>query len=185
LDAIDTSLSRRFVVRALATALGSLATLSGARVLAQPPPGPTPAPMMQMPGKNQARTSLHQEVDFQASPQRVYAALLSAKAFTAFTGHEATVDAKPGSAFSLFGGLITGRNVELVPNHEIVQAWRATSWGPGIYSIVRFDLTPTDAGTHLALTQTAFPDGEYEHLDAGWPVNYWKPLADYLGSGAG
>jgi activator of HSP90 ATPase len=28
-----------------------------------------------------------------------------------------------GGAFSLFGGIIVGRHIELVPNERIVQAW--------------------------------------------------------------
>src|SRR5215468_2411618 len=45
-----------------------------------------------------------------------------------------------GGAFSLFGGYITGRELELVPGRRIVQAWRVASWPVGIFSIVRFDL---------------------------------------------
>lgn len=35
---------------------------------------------------NQTRTSLHQEIDFKASPQRIYEVLLDSKHFAAFTG---------------------------------------------------------------------------------------------------
>jgi hypothetical protein len=34
-------------------------------------------------------------------------------------------------AFNTFGGLIEGRNVELIPNRRIVQAWRPAHWDPG------------------------------------------------------
>jgi len=91
---------------------------------------------------NATRTSLHYEVDFKASPQRIYDVLLSPKEFSAFTGLAAEIDAKPGGAFSLFGGLIVGRNVDLVPSLRIVQAWRPTHWDPGMYSIVKFELKP-------------------------------------------
>lgn len=168
-------------MRVVATAVGGAATLSGVRAIAQQP---TPQPMMnQAPvtPRSASRTSLRQEVDFHASPQRVFDALINSKEFTGFTGMMAAIDRSSGGAFSLFDGQVIGRNVELIPNSEIVQAWRATTWPPGVYSIVRFDLTLIGSGTHLVLTQTAFPDGEYEHLDAGWPVRYWKPLAEYLG----
>jgi activator of HSP90 ATPase len=45
-----------------------------------------------------------------------------------------------GGAFTLFGGYITGRHVELVPNDRIVQAWRTGGWAPGVYSIAKFEL---------------------------------------------
>jgi hypothetical protein len=42
----------------------------------------------------------------------------------------------------MFGGMIIGRNVELVPNQRIVQAWRPTADFPkGPYSLVKIELT--------------------------------------------
>src|ERR1700689_800105 len=49
---------------------------------------------------NQSRTSLHQEVAFTASPQRIYEVLLSSKQFAAVTGLPADIDPKAGGAFS-------------------------------------------------------------------------------------
>ena len=87
--------------------------------------------------RNQGRTSLHQEIDLKASPQRIYDVLLDSKQFGAFTSMPADIDPKVGGAFATFGGQIVGRNVELVPNQRFVQAWRPASWDPGVYSIVR------------------------------------------------
>jgi hypothetical protein len=63
--------------------------------------------MKEMPSSpaNQARTSLHQEIDYKVHAQRIYEILLDAKQFAAFTGMPADIDAKPGGAFSLFGGM--------------------------------------------------------------------------------
>jgi len=33
-----------------------------------------------------------------------------------------------GGSFTLFGGYITGRHIEMLPNERLVQAWRAGSW---------------------------------------------------------
>ena len=100
---------------------------------------------------NTARTAIHYEIDFKASPQRFYQAILDQKQFAAFTGLAATIDPMPGGAFSQFGGLIVGRNIELVDKQRIVQAWRPTHWDAGIYSIVRFELQTTRRRTHAAL----------------------------------
>lgn len=129
---------------------------------------------------NQARTSLHQEVDFKASPQRIYEVFLDSKQFAAFTGMPADIDPKAGGAFSLFGGLIVGRNIELVLSLRIVQAWRPTNWGPGIYSIVKFELKPLGSETTVVLDHTGFPEGEFDHLNPGWPLRYWEPLKKFL-----
>ncbi len=126
-------------------------------------------------------SSIRQEVTIKASPQRVYAALLDGEQFRAFTGGApAAIAPDPGGAFSCFNGMITGRNVELIPNQRIVQAWRAGNWPEGVYSIVRFELAAQGDATKLTLEQAAFPDGASEHLEGGWHKMYWEPLNKYL-----
>jgi activator of HSP90 ATPase len=122
------------------------------------------------------RTSLHQEVELAATASRIEGALLDAKQFAAFTGLAATIDAHEGGAFSLFGGLIVGRNIELVSGQRIVQAWRPTHWNPGVYSIAKFEFRPSGSGTLVVLDHTGFPAGEYDHLSSGWYSHYWDPL---------
>ena len=129
---------------------------------------------------NDASTTIHQEIDFNASPSRVYEALLDAKQFSAFTGVPAEIHREAGGAFSAFGGQIVGRNLELVPNRRIVQAWRSNGWPEGSYSIVKFELTEQAGGTRLTMDHRGFPDGQREHLETGWKEHYWDPLAKYL-----
>jgi activator of HSP90 ATPase len=57
---------------------------------------------------NKSRTSLHQEIDYKASAERIYQVLLSSKDFSAFSGAAAEIDPKPGGSFSMFGGLVGG-----------------------------------------------------------------------------
>ena len=127
-------------------------------------------------------TALHQEVDFAAPPERVYAALTDAAQFNAMTNAPAELDAKTGGAFSLFGGMITGHNLEMVPNQRLVQAWRAGNWPAGMFSIVRFDLQPSGAGTKLVFDHTGITEDMREHLDGGWHKMYWEPLTKLLAS---
>ncbi|MGB9069917.1 MAG: SRPBCC family protein [Candidatus Acidiferrales bacterium] len=131
-------------------------------------------------GADATRTYLHQEVDLEASPQKIYEVLLDSEQFAAFTGMPAEINRDPGGAFSMFGGMIVGRNVELVANQRIVQAWRPASWPPGVYSIVRFELKGDRAQTKLVLDHTGFPEGDFEHLDSGWYARYWNPLKKFL-----
>jgi activator of HSP90 ATPase len=123
---------------------------------------------------------VHQEVDFAAAPHRVYEALLDEKRFSAFAGMPVTIRREEGGAFSLFGGVIVGRNVELVADRRVVQAWRDKAWDPGVYSLVRFELTPRGRGTHLVLDQTGYPPGEFHSLSIGWPAHYWEPMKKTL-----
>src|SRR5262249_12038966 len=100
--------------------------------------------------------AIHQEVNVKATPKRVYAALTDAAEFTSMTTFSRVKDAKPaaigkavGEGFSLFSGHVVGRHLELVPNQRIVQAWRATSWQPGIYSIAKFELSDRGGQTTI------------------------------------
>jgi uncharacterized protein YndB with AHSA1/START domain len=125
--------------------------------------------------------AIHQEVVIPASPAKVYAALTEAKAFTAFTGGApAEIDARAGGAFSLFGGRVTGINIDLDPNRRVVQAWRAGNWAPGEYSIARFELRDEGLKTRIVLDQSGYPSSAHEHLGPGWAKMYWEPLAAYL-----
>jgi activator of HSP90 ATPase len=126
--------------------------------------------------------AIHQEEAFKAGPQRIYEALLDAKQFTALSGGRAAeIDRLVGGAFSIFSGHIVGRNLELVPNRRIVQAWRAVSWPEGIYSIARFELLEQSSGTRIIFDHTGFPPDLAEHLETGWNENYWTALQKYLG----
>jgi activator of HSP90 ATPase len=123
---------------------------------------------------------IRQEVEFKTAAQAVYEALLDAKKFTAFSGRAAEINGEVGGAFSLFGGHIVGRNVELVPNQRIVQVWRVVTWPEGVYSIARFDFKSEGSGSQLLFTHIGFPEGLRDHLVEGWDANYWTLLKKYL-----
>ena len=132
------------------------------------------------PGAQLKSIIIHQEVDFTASPKRLYEALLDSKQFSAFSARSAEINREVGGAFSLFGGHIVGRNVELVPNQRIVQAWRVVDWAEGVYSIVKFELKAQGSGTHLVFDHTGFPENLRDHLAEGWESNYWALLKKNL-----
>jgi activator of HSP90 ATPase len=140
-----------------------------------------------------AAESIHQEVTFQASAARVYETLTVAAQFDKVVRLSAAMQSGmaprnkptmlrgvPGGAFSLFGGYVTGRNIELVPAKRVVQAWRAGSWADGIYSIVKFELRAEGSGTRLVFDQSGFPQDDADHLVAGWHDNYWNAMARAL-----
>lgn len=137
--------------------------------------------------------SIHQEPVFKASRKRVYEALTDAKQFSKVVmlsaamktgmapGMKPTeVGSEAGGAFTAFGGYVTGRQIELVPNERIVQVWRAGSWGPGAFSIAKFELVEQGSGSKIVFDHTGFPKGTAEHLAAGWKMNYWEPLEKFL-----
>ncbi|HET9708575.1 MAG TPA: SRPBCC domain-containing protein [Gemmatimonadales bacterium] len=137
---------------------------------------------VQNPGISRTAEAIHQEVTFKSPPSRLYEALLDEKQFAQVTGGQATtIDRNAGGALSLFGARIKGRNIELVSNERIVQAWRSEGWDHGVYSIVRFELKAEGTGTRLVFDHAGFPTGQADHLASGWKSNYWDPLTRFLG----
>jgi activator of HSP90 ATPase len=127
--------------------------------------------------------AIHQEVVLKAGRKRVYEVLTEAGQFSKATGSEgAEIGREVGGTFSLFGGQIEGRHVELVPSARIVQAWRSSGWEKGKYSIARFELKDEGIGTKIVFDHTGFPRGAAEHLATGWKEHYWNSLARYFAS---
>lgn len=168
------NLGRRRLLLMVGAAGAGLAVTAGARA----------ADTMAEPSTDAAdmiRTSLHQEWDLAAGAERVYATLLDAKAFAAFSGGAAEIDPKQGGAFSLFDKRIVGCNVELVPVRRIVQAWRSNSaWRPGVYSIAEFQFVAQANTTKVILDHTGFPQGTFASLNSGWHEHYEKRLQKYF-----
>lgn len=135
-------------------------------------------------GTNDHAKSIHirQEIDFSAEARPLYEALLDSKKFTAFSGRTAEINGEVGGACSLFGGHIVARNLELVPNQRIVQAWRVVTWPEGVYSIAKFEFKSQGSGTHLTFDHIGFPEGLHDHLADGWDKNYWSLLKKYFES---
>jgi activator of HSP90 ATPase len=147
-------------------------------------------------GLSHSSESIHQELTFKASRRQVYEALTSASKFDALTrlsdglslvtapGAKATAISRDvGGPFTLFGGYITGRHLEMVPDELLVQAWRAGSWKPGDYSMAKFALSAEGTACKLVLEHRGFPEGQGKSLAYGWGVHYWEPLAKLLAQG--
>jgi activator of HSP90 ATPase len=145
-----------------------------------------PGPQADRNGISHTCESIHQEVIFKATKKRIYDALTDAKKFSQVTNFimkdaSTEISREVGGSFSIFGGVITGRHIELIPDERIVQAWREKDWPAGLYSIVRFQLDDQGLKTKLVFDHTAFPQGASVHLAPGWWSHYWEPLQKYLG----
>lgn len=154
-------------------------------------------PLEAAPGTGDAIThiseAIHQEVVFKAPRKRVFEALTNTAQFDqviklsaavksgmALGDRPTQISALSGGPFTIFGGHIIGRQIELTPYDRIVQAWRVVDWAPGVYSIAKFTLIEQDSGTRLVFDHVGFPQGQAQHLADGWHANYWEPLAKLL-----
>ena len=178
----EDALTRR-TLGAAAAALGMAGAATRASA-AEPAPGDL--------GISTNAAAIHQEVVFKAPPKRVYEALTDEAIFQkvvvasgaiksmALEAAPTKISHEPGGAFSLFGGFISGRQLEMEPGLRLVQVWRSQSWGPHRYSIVRFEFAEHPDGTRLVFDHVGFPSEDAESLSTGWREHYWAPLAEVL-----
>ena len=116
-----------------------------------------------------------------ASPQEVYQAWLSSKGHGAMTGSPAKVSDQVGGEFEAWDGYIHGKNIALVPNQRIVQAWRTSEFSADEPdSQIEITLEPVGGQTKLTLKHTGLPPhgGQYED---GWVESYFEPMKAYFG----
>jgi activator of HSP90 ATPase len=180
------------MTRRHALAFGALAT--GAIVLGTARADAAEATGADDGGISHNADAIHQEPEFGASPARVYAALLDPRQFDRIVDLSGVAQAMHlrhagsrinphvGGAFSVFGGFITGRQLELVRNQRIVQSWREQSWPAGIHSVVHFELQAHDSGCRIVFDHTGFPSDDAKPLAEGWQSHYWEPMRKLLAS---
>jgi activator of HSP90 ATPase len=130
--------------------------------------------------------SIHLEAVIKASPGQVYEFLTNGEIFSAATDQPARVSDREGEPFSVFGGRVEGRQIELVPGERVVQAWRFGSahpdaWEPGVYSVVRFAMRPEGDATRFVIDHDGIPPEWQDHIRSGYPAFYQEPLASYFG----
>ena len=108
---------------------------------------------------------------------------LDPKAHAAFTGMPVKVSAKPGAAFSAFGGSISGTTLAAIPHRLIVQSWRSVNFGkkdPDSVLILAFSSAGEEAG-RIDLVHVDVADKDAEGVRKGWKKFYWTPWKKYLG----
>ena len=186
-----------FMTRRTALTAGALvsgAFVSGAFPLRSAQAATAAAAGAEENGISHAASAIHQEPAFPAAPARVCAALLDPRQFDRIVelsgvlqemhlpSAGSRINPHVGGAFALFGGYITGRQLELVRNQRIVQSWREASWPAGLHSIARFELQAHDAGCRIVFDHTGIPNDAAQSLAEGWQSHYWEPMRKLLAS---
>lgn len=125
--------------------------------------------------------TIKQRVRFAASPAEVYRVLANSVEHARLTGRRATIGRRAGDAFSLDGGRISGRLVDLAPGERIVQAWRTREFPEGVFSMAALVLAPTArGGTELVLTHRGVPKALIPGVEAAWKKNYWARMKKHF-----
>ncbi len=111
-----------------------------------------------------------------ARPEDVYNALTNKNMLEIWTGEDAEMEPVAGTAFSLWGGSISGVNIEFEENKMIVQKWFFE--GEPEDSIVTIKLHPQKKGTSIELLHTNIPDEAFENISEGWDEDYFGALRE-------
>ncbi|MGO8786166.1 MAG: SRPBCC domain-containing protein [Terriglobia bacterium] len=127
-----------------------------------------------------------QSVTFKASPEELFAIFTDSKKHSAATGGKASVSAKAGAKFTAWDGMLSGKNLLVVPGQMIVQTWRGSHWkdsDPDSILILNFSKAPS--GGKVDLVHVGVPQHDHQGVTKGWPQYYWKPWKTYLKGQAG
>ncbi len=117
-----------------------------------------------------------------ATPERVYNALVNPEEHSDFTGGHAENTDSLDEDFSIYDGYIIGKNLNLVPGKCIHQTWQAAEdyWPEDHYSEVKYELEPHPKGTLLKFTHNLVPSEHADDIYKGWHEHYWQPLNAYF-----
>ena len=115
------------------------------------------------------------------TPKSLFDLYINAKKHSAATGAMAKITSKEGSLFTVHNGYITGKNLQIVKNKQVVQSWRAQGWDKEMTdSILLLNFEQKGKDTVLQLVHANIPDKHAKGIDHGWHDHYWKPWKKFL-----
>lgn len=113
-----------------------------------------------------------------APPEEVYMALTYAPSLSLWAGENIQMEEKPGTAFSIFDGGITGTNIAFETNQKIVQFWDFGDTETP--SEVTLKLHPHKKGCSVEVRHTNIPEEAWEDISTGWDDTYMASLLDFF-----
>jgi hypothetical protein len=94
---------------------------------------------------------------------------LDAKAHSAFTGTDVTIERVPGTAFRAFDGMLTGKVVHVEPKRLIVQTWRSSNWpAEAMDSVLTLSFWPDRDGARIELVHVNVHEEDFAGVSQGW-----------------
>src|ERR1700683_5409935 len=122
------------------------------------------------------RSVIRDSVVLPAPSEILYATYLDPVKHAEMTGATVTIGAEPGSAFSAFGGSLTGTTLVTIPSRLVVQSRRSTNFGadhPDSTLILTF--VPEGSNGRIDLIHLDVPQVDYQGVTEGWEKYYWTP----------
>jgi activator of HSP90 ATPase len=127
--------------------------------------------------------TIRQSVLLGASPDMLFDTYLDRRGHQAVTGGKVSILARPGSRFSAFDGMITGRTLEVLPKRLIVQSWRSGGWqadDPDSILVLAFSPGRRAGTGRIDLVHIGVPAHDHDGVVKGWRKYYWRPWRAHL-----
>ncbi len=121
---------------------------------------------------------ISQTYHINAPKEEVWKALTDPKYIERWGGGPAEMSDKKGFEFSLWGGDIYGKNIEVIKGKLLVQEWFGGKWDKS--SRATFNLHSKGDKTTIKFIHTDIPDSEHADIEQGWKDYYLGPLKDFL-----
>lgn len=113
-------------------------------------------------------------------PEKVWDALTNQKTIKEWGAGPAVMNDKVGAEFSLWGGDVYGKNLEVLEKKKLVQEWYGGEWA--VPSIVTIKLSYDGDCTEVLLYHKDLPKSEVKEFDEGWRDYYFGPIKKLLES---
>lgn len=114
----------------------------------------------------------------EAPIEKVWEALTDNSELEAWGADPADMSEDEEYEFSLWGGDIHGKNIEIVKPSKIVQEWFGGNWPKP--STLTIELEKKDHGTEVSLLHENVPEEDMDKVDEGWDDSFFGPLKEYL-----
>ena len=125
--------------------------------------------------------AIQQSVRFEASPKQLFEMYMDSRKHSEATGGKARIERRVGGKFSAWNGALRGRNLMIVPNKMLVQAWRSVHFeasDPDSILILQFRKAGSGCVVELVHANVAAQD--HQGVRGGWPKYCWRPWKKYL-----
>jgi uncharacterized protein YndB with AHSA1/START domain len=113
---------------------------------------------------------IRQTYEIEASPDKVFEALVNEEIIEHWSGDEAKMSPEVGAKFSLWGGQMFGTNLEVVKNKKLVQEWCYDQWDEP--SKVTFEIKGKGDYTIVELIHEDVPQQSLKNISDGWSLYY-------------
>ena len=126
--------------------------------------------------------AIEQKILFQgATAEELFDIFVNPKKHSAIHGGaKVKISNKEGDTFYLLNGNLNGKNLLMVPNRMIVQAWRGNVWEiDDLDSVLALVFSDTRTGGQIEMVH-AFTPNQFTEL---WNEIYWQPMKEFIKQG--